>query len=129
MDFLTRLAEDKILAAIERGELDNLPSAGKPLVFDTNPFVPEDLRLAYKVLKDAGYLPPEMELRREIVTLKSLLAAATDGDGDEEQARLVKEINRRVLRLNLMLKRPLSEESEVYLRASMGTKSRSSSPK
>lgn len=127
MDFLTRLAEDKILAAIERGELENLPSAGKPLVFDTNPFVPEDLRLAYKVLKDTGYLPPEVDLRNEIVTLKSLFAAAT-GD-DEEQARLAREINRRVLRLNVMLKRPLSVESEVYLRASMGTKSRSGSPR
>lgn len=127
MDFLTRLAEDKIKAAIERGELDDLPSAGKPLVFETNAFVPEDLRLAYKMLKDAGYLPPEMELRNEIVTLKSLFAAATSDDA--EQARLAKEINRRVLRLNVMLKRPLSVESEVYFRASMDTKSRASSPR
>ena len=45
------------------------------------------LRLAYKLLKDAGFLPPEMQLRKEIATLKELLQAIHEG-GDEEHYRL-----------------------------------------
>ncbi|MGH9332489.1 MAG: DUF1992 domain-containing protein, partial [Vicinamibacteria bacterium] len=61
MSFLERAAERKIQEAIERGEFDDLPLAGKPLPLESNRLVPEDLRLAYKILRDAGFLPPEME--------------------------------------------------------------------
>ena len=54
MSFLERLAEQKIRAALERGELDNLPLSGKPLPLEPRGLVPEDLSLAYKLLKDAG---------------------------------------------------------------------------
>ncbi|HSF14339.1 MAG TPA: DUF1992 domain-containing protein [Vicinamibacteria bacterium] len=122
MDFLVRIAENRIQAALERGELRSPALEGKPLRFDSHTFVPDDLRLAYKLLKDAGFLPPEMELRKEIVTLRELLAAATDG---EERLHLAREVNRRVLRLNLMFKRAIrGEEVQVAFRSSMGTKSR-----
>lgn len=112
MMWVERLAEEKIQAAMKRGEFDNLPLAGKPLNLETNGFVPSELRLAYKMLKDAGYLPPEMELRKEIVTLKELLATVTD---DDERYRLVRDINRRVLRLNLMMKRSFdNEDRQLY---------------
>lgn len=135
MYWLDRLAEEKIQAAIERGDLDDLPGAGKPLHLETNPFVPEDLQLAYKILKDAGFVPPEVELKREIVTLKELLATVTD---DDERLRLARRINERVLHLNLLLKRSFTTEdrqvyggkvrkkleSSGYPRSSTGTKSR-----
>ncbi|HXV59592.1 MAG TPA: DnaJ family domain-containing protein [Vicinamibacteria bacterium] len=124
MDYLARIAERRIEAALERGELRCPELEGKPLRFDSNAFVPDDLRIAYKLLKDAGFLPPEMELRKEIVTLKELLAAATDG---EERVRIARELNRRVLRLNLMFRRAIrGEEAQVALRSPMGTKSRCS---
>lgn len=114
MLFLERLAEEKIREAMERGEFDDLPGAGKPLPFDSSAFVPADSRLGYKLLKDAGFLPPEMELRKEILTLKDLLATIAD---EEERYHLAREINERVLRLNLLLRRSFDhEDRQVYAR-------------
>jgi len=62
----TRLVEDQIREAIERGEFANLPGAGKPLDLAENPYTPEELRLAYKILKDSGYAPLWIELHKEI---------------------------------------------------------------
>ena len=56
---------------MERGEFDNLPGAGKPLDLDNNPFVPTELRMAYKVLKNAGVVPQEVETHNEIRSLES----------------------------------------------------------
>lgn len=112
MDWLHRIAEEKIQAAVEEGKLDNLAGAGKPLRIETSPFVPEDLQLAYKILKDAGFVPPELELKREILTLKDLLETVTD---DDDRTELARRINERVLRLNLMLKRSFTtEDRQVY---------------
>jgi len=52
---LELLAERKIAEAIERGELDGLPGAGKPLDLEDDPLVPEELRMAYRILRNAGY--------------------------------------------------------------------------
>ncbi|HEY8540610.1 MAG TPA: DnaJ family domain-containing protein [Steroidobacteraceae bacterium] len=76
MDFIERLAEQRILAAMERGEFDNLPGAGKPLDLDDDANVPPELRVAYRILKNAGFVPPEVELRREIADAESLLVQA-----------------------------------------------------
>lgn len=97
---------------MERGELDDLPLAGQRLKFEATANVPEELRLGYKILKDSGFLPPELELKKEIVTLQDLLAAATE---DDERLRLVRKINDRVLKLNLMLKRSFAhEDRQLY---------------
>jgi Domain of unknown function (DUF1992) len=58
---LLYLAERKIEEALARGELDDLPGAGRPLELDDDRLVPEDVRLAYRILKNAGYVPPELE--------------------------------------------------------------------
>lgn len=114
MSFLERLAEERIREAIERGEFDDLPLFGEPLRFESDAFVPDELKLAYKVLKDGGFLPPEMELRREIATLETLLAQVEDGD---ERLRLARRINDKVLRLNLLRKASIDRETrEVYVR-------------
>lgn len=78
MWFLNRIAEARIAEAIERGEFDDLPGAGKPLVLDNDASVPEELRAAYRLLKNAGYLPRELELRREIADVSQLVAATED---------------------------------------------------
>lgn len=104
MDPLVALAEEKIREAMARGEFDNLPGAGKPLVLDDDSMVPEDLRVASRVLKNAGCIPPELELRKEIITLKGLLRAARDS---EEKTRVFRELNAKLLRFNLTRKRPL----------------------
>jgi hypothetical protein len=107
MDVLAAVAERKILEAIERGEFDDLPGKGKPLDLSDEPMVPPELRVAYKVLKNAGYLPPELELRSEIVRLQDLI----DAIGSEEEKRAKrKELNVKLLRFNIMKKRPVNLE-------------------
>lgn len=66
MTFIDTLAEQKIRAAQERGLLDNLPGAGKPLELGNDALVPEHLRAGYRLLKNAGFLPPELEGLRDL---------------------------------------------------------------
>lgn len=58
---LRDVVESRILQARENGEFDNLPGKGKPLEFDDDALVPEEVRAAYRVLKNAGYVPPELD--------------------------------------------------------------------
>ena len=78
----TKLAEQRIKDALERGELDNLPGAGQPLELEDDSRLDPELRMAYKILKNAGFTPPELDVRNEIVRAEDLLAQAPD-----EQAR------------------------------------------
>jgi hypothetical protein len=71
------IAEQKIADAIARGELDNLPGAGRPLDLDDDALVPEELRLAHRILKNAGYVPPELETVNEIAQLERIAMGNT----------------------------------------------------
>ena len=68
------IAERRILEAVSRGELDDLPGAGRPLELDDDALVPEELRLAYRILKNAGYVPAELQTLKEIGELQALVA-------------------------------------------------------
>jgi len=78
MNFVDEIAEKQILEAIERGELADLPGAGKPLDLTDDAAVPEELRMAYRVLKNAGYVPPEVTLRKEINELQAAIYSTED---------------------------------------------------
>ena len=95
------LAERKIQEAIERGELDGLPGAGKPLELDDNPLVPEDLRVAYRILKNAGFVPPEVELHREVHSIEQSLGSLPQGP---DRARALRRLQ--LLNLKLAESRP-----------------------
>jgi hypothetical protein len=101
MDFLNKIVEERIQKAQQEGAFDNLPGKGKPLRLDDDNRIPEDLRLAYKILKNADCLPIEMELRKEIFSLRQLLDAATD---PEIRRDLRRQLNLLVLRHNLQRK-------------------------
>jgi len=73
---LHKLAEEKIKESIARGDFDNLAGAGKPLVLEDESYIPEELRAGYRLLKNAGYLPAELQLRRDIATVEELLLHA-----------------------------------------------------
>ncbi len=90
MFLIQKLAEEKIAAAIERGEFEDLPGQGKPLELDDNRNVPEELRAAYRLLKNSGYLPPEMALQKEIREVEGLLLQV---DADKEEKSLMKRLN------------------------------------
>ncbi|WP_163336797.1 DUF1992 domain-containing protein [Desulfopila sp. IMCC35008] len=78
MDCLTFIAEQKIKQAIENGELKTDGWKNKPLKLQDDHMVPDDLKMAYKMLKNAGYLPPEIEARKEIKNLEQLIATTED---------------------------------------------------
>ena len=75
---LDALVERRIGEAMRAGIFDDLPGAGRPLAFDDDALVPAELRMAYRMLKNAGFVPPEMEARREIADLERLAATAQD---------------------------------------------------
>jgi hypothetical protein len=72
------LAEARIEEAIAQGVFDDLPGAGRRLRLDDDRLVPEGLRSAYRILKNAGCVPPELEARREVASLVVLLATVDD---------------------------------------------------
>jgi hypothetical protein len=90
MEDIHLIAEKRIKAAQEEGQFDNLPGKGKPLNLDEDSCVPEDLRLMFKILRNAGCLPIEMEIRKEIYNLRQLLDAAID---EETRRELRRELN------------------------------------
>lgn len=100
---LGAIAEERIQAAIRRGELDNLPGAGKPLVLDDDLLVPEEARVANRILKNAGFLPVEVTERREIALLAASIAGIRD---DAERARAIQKLA--VLELRLGARRSLA---------------------
>lgn len=75
---LARIAENKIREAIARGELNDLPGAGKPIDLEEYFRTPEELRMAYSVLKSAKCLPEEVELMNEIAALDRQLGETRD---------------------------------------------------
>ena len=106
MWLIDQLAEARIAEAAARGAFDDLPGAGRPLVLDDDALVPEELRPAYRLLKNAGYIPPELTLRREISDLRQLLRSL--GDEAEEKAACAR-------RLSLLLTRLAAQGREVPL--------------
>lgn len=87
MDCLAFIAEQRIAQAIERGELKTTGWENRPLPLDDDHMVPDDLKIAYKVLKNAGYLPPEIETRKEITRLEQLIAQTEDEHQRLQQMR------------------------------------------
>lgn len=89
MWFLDRLAEQKISEARARGEFDDLAGQGQPLQLEDLSLVPEELRAAYILLKNAGYLPPEVSARQEITEVEALIRkAATPELAEKGRQRL-----------------------------------------
>ncbi|RTR06920.1 DnaJ family domain-containing protein [Halomonas nitroreducens] len=105
MSLVDQLAEAHIRKALDSGELDRLPGRGRPLELDDDSLVPEELRAGYRLLKNAGFLPPELELVREIREVESLIARLDHGE----------ERKRACARLNLLRSRLRSRGHEPSL--------------
>jgi len=80
-------AERHILDAQRKGEFDNLAGSGEPLTLDDDSHVPAELRAGYRLLKNAGCLPPELEQRKEAVALADLLKNIQRGSPEYSQLR------------------------------------------
>jgi hypothetical protein len=106
MDILATMAERKIQEAMARGELSNLVGAGKLLAMDEDlSGVPAELRMAYRILKNAGFVPPEVELRKEIVSLRELVNSLEES---EERRQRRRELDFKLLKLAMMRNRPMN---------------------
>ncbi|HVZ38370.1 MAG TPA: DUF1992 domain-containing protein [Candidatus Kapabacteria bacterium] len=66
--------EAKIREARERGLFDNLKGAGRPLKLPAYDGTPEEYRIAFTMLKNAGYVPEEVAWLNQIAALKEELA-------------------------------------------------------
>jgi hypothetical protein len=109
-----KIIEKKIQDAQENGDFDDLPGKGKPIDLEDDRNIPEELRLTYKILKNADCVPPELALRKEIRTMEDMLENIPD---EKEKYRHLKKINYKIMQLNMMGKgSPLLGESEFYYR-------------
>ena len=92
-----RIIESRIKKAQKEGAFENLPGSGRPLRLEDDRHIPEDLRLAHKVLKNADCLPPEVQLRKEIRATEDLLAGMSD---TAQKYRALKKLNFLIMKLN-----------------------------
>jgi len=92
-----QIVEERIRQAQESGEFVDIPGSGKPLVLEDLSGVPEELRLAYKILKNADCKPPELQLKDEIQRTEQLLENMPD---TREKYRTVKKLNFLIMKFN-----------------------------
>lgn len=118
MDIVAVIAENKIKEAIRKGELKNLDGEGRPLELEDLSNVPEDLRAAYIIMKNANMMPQELELRKEIVSLQDLINCCYEDK--EKKDRLRRRLNQKLLRFNLLMEKRgkspamVTYEDQVY---------------
>lgn len=102
MDFFTILSEDKIKQAIKDGEFNQLPGMGKPLELEDLSHIPPELRISYKMLKNANMLDEDIELKKAIHTLEQLIAQCPD---EMEKEKLQVQLNEKAFQLDKVLKK------------------------
>jgi Domain of unknown function (DUF1992) len=83
----SRIAENRIREAMAQGQFENLPAAGQPLNLEEYFTTPEDLRMAYSILKSANCVPAEVELLNEVSRLERAVAETTDGTARQSLQR------------------------------------------
>ncbi|SLM27680.1 conserved hypothetical protein [Desulfamplus magnetovallimortis] len=91
------LVEERIKNAQKKGEFDNLPGRGTPLNLEDMK-IPEEFRMAYRVLKNSGFLPPEIELGKKIRQTEELIASLSEDD--PSRLKLGKKLNFLMTKLN-----------------------------
>lgn len=107
MDIFLIMAEERIRQSIQNGDFENLPGKGKPLELEDLSGVPEDLRMGYKILKNAGMVPEEVQLKKDMLKLEDLIACCMD---EQEQVSLQNKLTEKELRFNqLMEKRKIRD--------------------
>lgn len=114
--FFQRVVEERILEAQRAGAFDNLPGKGKPLKLEDQSWVPDDLRVAYHILKNAHVLPPEAELLKDIHTLEDLLKHVED---EGERKALAQTIQNKIIRLDLLKRRSFSYDTARFYGAKL----------
>lgn len=121
--------DEQIKEAMERGEFTNLPGKGKPLKLETNPFLTPQVRMANRLLKENGFAPRWIEVKKEIKQEKAQLerlltnlkarrervmailqenphrSEAIQGSFDQERARSLAQYSEKLKNLNRKIQR------------------------
>ena len=114
LEAIRRIAERKISEAIQKGFLTTQGWRNRSLPMTNDTLVPEELRMAHKILKNAGYLPPEIEAKKESQKIEDLLATCED---EHTRVKQIKKLNYLMLKLNTMKgERGTIENQEAYYR-------------
>ncbi len=111
MKILAELAERAIIEAQQRGDFEGLEGQGRPLPDHSDPFMPETLRMAYKVLKNSGYVPEAIQSQREIRSLIECLEHETD---ESRKMRQIQKVQLFLARAKIRHGGLLQEENEAY---------------
>ncbi len=130
MNSIAFIAEQKIQQAMKNGGLTVERWKNRPLPMEDDSLVPDELKMAYKILKNSGYLPPEIEERKEVKRLEDLIAAT-----EEEHVRLKQMKKLSVLLMKIDARRGktsnIAQQDDYYRKVvekiSLNTKSSSSS--
>ena len=93
---LYQIAEQRIAKAIEDGTLKTDGWKNRPLPLDNDSFVPDDLKMAYKILKNSGYVPPEIEIRKEIQNIEDLIIKTEDSHQRVKQMKKLDVLMRKI---------------------------------
>ncbi|HEU4709285.1 MAG TPA: DnaJ family domain-containing protein [Methylophilaceae bacterium] len=110
MQAFETIAEQRIQEALARGELDNLPGAGRPLDFDDDRLVPQELRMVFRILKNSGYVPPEVQNLKDIAELEREVLASSG----EKRSQAIKKLRLLAMRVNTSRSGNLRLEADYY---------------
>jgi len=99
---MDKFIDEQIRKAIEAGEFDNLPGKGKPIDLSAYFETPEDLRMAYSMLKGNNFVPEEVEILKDINELKKRLSACSDAN---EKSKIKKELNDKNYAFNMLIEK------------------------
>ena len=105
------IAERRIEESMARGDFDDLPGRGRPLELEDDSHVPPELRMAYKVLRNAGCVPPELAERTEISNLADMLEHCGD---EQERVRQMQKLRFMILQARMKHQRPLNLDDDTY---------------
>ena len=109
---IDELAEARIAEAIRTGQFEDLPGEGERIPTEQVELVPEELRVTYRLLKNAGYIPKEISVLKEISEAEQLIVVLDEG---EQKSSAVKRLN--------LLRAQLGARSEsLYLKRGYSNK-------
>ena len=103
----TKIVEERIRKAQRQGAFENLAGSGKPLKLEEDCHIVEELRLSYKILKNADCLPAEIQLKKEIKRTEDLLSGM---EKTAEKYRTIQKLNFLIMKLNTMANLPVDRE-------------------
>ena len=99
---MDKFIDEQIRKAIEAGEFDKLPGKGKPIDLSAYFETPEELRMAYSMLKSNNFVPEEVEILKDINELKKRLSVCSD---ENEKSKIKKELNDKNYAFNMLIEK------------------------